>query len=69
MKAVDYREMPVEELANALAESNEELFKLKLQQSLGQLENPARIRTLRRQVARIQTVQSERAHAPASAEG
>lgn len=69
MKAVDYREMPEEELTNTLAESNEELFKLKLQQSLGQLENPARIRTLRRQVARIQTVLTQRTNAPAAVEG
>jgi len=68
MKALDYREMPEDELSNALNESNEELFKLKLQQSLAQLEDPARIRTVRRQIARIRTIMSERNRAATPAQ-
>jgi len=59
-KAVTYREMTDEELASALSEAGESLFNLKMQQTLGQLENKARIRELRRDIARIQTVLNDR---------
>jgi len=60
-KATDYREMTDEELASTLRESGETLFNLKMQQTLGQLENKSRIREVRRDIARIQTVLNERA--------
>jgi len=59
-KVLDYREMTDEELASAFTESGESYFKLKMQQTLGQLENKARIRDVRRDIARIQTVLNER---------
>jgi large subunit ribosomal protein L29 len=59
-KAVTYREMTPEELSVALNEAGETLFNLKLQQTLGQLENQCRIREVRRDIARIQTVLNER---------
>lgn len=61
MNASQYREMTNEELGAAYSDASEEIFKLKIQQTLGQLENPARIRHLRRDIARIQTIQVERA--------
>ena len=61
MKTSVYREMTSEELGAAYSDASEEIFKLKLQKTLGQLENPARITQLRRDIARIKTVQAERA--------
>ncbi len=60
-KATAYREMTDDELNVALSEAGENLFNLKLQQTLGQLENPAQIQLTRRNIARIQTVLNERA--------
>jgi len=60
-KALNYREMTDEELAAAHREAGETIFNLKMQQTLGQLENPLRIREVRRDIARIQTVLNERA--------
>ncbi|MDA3873956.1 MAG: 50S ribosomal protein L29 [Kiritimatiellae bacterium] len=62
-KIIDYREMTDEELASALKDAGESYFKLKMQQKLGQLENMARIREVRRDIARIQTVSTERKQA------
>ena len=59
-KVLEYREMTDEELASAFNEAGESYFKLKMQQTLGQLENQARIREVRRDIARIQTVLNER---------
>lgn len=59
-KVITYREMTEEELKAAITEAGETLFNLKMQQTLGQLENKARIREVRRDIARIQTVLSER---------
>ncbi|MGA0368384.1 MAG: 50S ribosomal protein L29 [Kiritimatiellia bacterium] len=59
-KVLEYREMTDEELASAFNEAGESYFKLKMQQTLGQLENKARIREVRRDIARIQTVLNER---------
>lgn len=61
MKPSVYREMTSEELGAAYSDATEEIFKLKIQKTLGQLENPARITELRRDIARIQTMQAERA--------
>lgn len=52
--------MTDEELNAALSEAGESCFNLKMQQTLGQLENKARIREVRRDIARIQTVLTER---------
>ncbi|MGA0332793.1 MAG: 50S ribosomal protein L29 [Kiritimatiellia bacterium] len=59
-KVLEYREMTDEELASAFNEAGESYFKLKMQQTLGQLENKARIREVRRDIARIQTELNER---------
>ncbi len=59
MKALDLREMSVEELEQQVSEASQELFNLRTQQTLGQLENSSRITQLRRDIARIRTVQTE----------
>ncbi len=58
MKVKELKEMTVEELDQQLDEIKKERFNLKLQQVSGQLENPARIKELRRTVARIKTIQN-----------
>jgi len=57
------------ELDKRSAEIREELFKLRFQHATGQLENPVRMRTLRRELARVLTVQHEQAAAAAKPAG
>ena len=49
-----------EELEAKIKESKKELFDLRLQQSTGSLEKPSKIRELRKNVARMQTILKER---------
>ena len=60
MKVKELKEMTMEELDQQLADIKKEQFNLKLQQVSGQLENPARIKELRRTVARIKTIQKQK---------
>ncbi len=60
MKATDIRELTNEELQHQFDETRREMFNLRVQKSTGQLENPARLRILRRDVARMETVLTER---------
>ena len=60
MKATEIRELSDAELQQKLQDTEKELFNLRVQQSYGQLEKPSRVRELRRDVARIGTVISER---------
>lgn len=59
MKAKDVRDLTAEEQAQKLAETEKELFNLRIQQSSGQLEKPDRIRVVKREIARIKTVMNE----------
>lgn len=61
MKIKDIKEMTMEELDQQLEDIRKEQFNLQLQQVSGQLENPARVKELRRTVARIKTLQNQRA--------
>jgi len=54
------RELPDDELIARIDSSKEELFNLRFQLATGQLDNTARLRELRREVARIATVLRER---------
>ena len=60
MKSADIREMTDDELVRALGDTRRELFNLRLQSQTGQLENTARIRMVRRDVARLSTEQTAR---------
>ena len=60
MKIKDLKEMTLQELESRLDEIHEEQFKLKFQKGSGQLENPSRIKDLRKDVARIKTLQSQK---------
>lgn len=59
MDAKAFRELSAEELAQKLRDIRDELFKLRLRASVAQLENPARIRQLRREIAVGETVRRE----------
>ena len=52
--------MSDDELARALAERRQELFNLRFQSATGALENSARVRLAKREIARILTVRTER---------
>lgn len=62
-KTKDLRENSVDELASRRRELKEEALNLRVQKESGQLENPSRLRQLRREVARIETLLSEKRHA------
>ncbi len=60
VKASELRELTDAELQKKLADSKEELFKLRFQLATGQLDNPMKIREVRRRIARVKTVIRER---------
>lgn len=57
-KAKDIKELSADELAKNLRELKQEALNLRLQQATGQLENPARIKQVRRDTARVLTAQN-----------
>jgi large subunit ribosomal protein L29 len=61
MKATDLRELTVDELQAKLKELEEEIFNLKFQVASQQLENTARLKESRRDIARLKTVMREKA--------
>ena len=60
MKAKDLRELTDEELQQKRGDFREDLFRLKMRKAVAQLENPIRLRQLRRDIARIETILRER---------
>ena len=58
--ANELRELTATDLVDRLKESKEELFNLRFQMATGQLDNNRRLRTVRREIARIYTVMRER---------
>ncbi len=60
MKAREVRDMNDDELRKALDDSKDELFKLKFQLATGQLDNPMRLREIRKNIAKVQTIMRER---------
>ena len=63
MKVNEIRDLSAEELNQKLAYLKEELFNLRFQLATGQLENPMRIKEVKKTIARIKTVQTEQAKA------
>ena len=59
-KATELRELPDDELVTRMESAKEELFNLRFQLATGQLDNPARMKQVRHDVARIATVLRER---------
>ena len=60
MRAPQLREQSVGELQKTLSDLEEQLFKLRFQKSTGQIENPVKIREVRKDIARVLTVINER---------
>ena len=60
MKAAEIRELSVSELREKVKELDDQLFRLRLQKSMGQLESASKLRPMRRDLARIQTVLKEK---------
>lgn len=58
MKASELRNMSVTELTKKLKELKSELFNLRFQHAINQLENPMRIQTVKKDIARVNTVLS-----------
>jgi large subunit ribosomal protein L29 len=59
MKASEIREMTTEEMLRKVTELKQELFNLRFQHEIGQLENQAKIRQTRQDIARLLTVSRE----------
>ena len=66
MKAEKLRELGAEELRNKEKELQEQLFRLRFQKSIGQLDNAMKIRDTRRDIARVKSVLRERSQASAA---
>jgi large subunit ribosomal protein L29 len=65
MKGIDVRAKSSDELTQQLADLRKEAFNLRFRRASGQLENTARVRDVRRDIARIITVLGERRRASA----
>lgn len=68
MNASDLRSKSADELATELTTLKKEAFNLRFQQATGQLENTSRMRTVKRDIAKVKTIINEQAAAAASTE-
>lgn len=59
MKAIEIKQLSAAELETKLLELKKELFNLRFQQSINQLENPMRISAVKKDIARIKTIQRD----------
>ena len=66
MKVTEIREMQVEQIRSKLSDAHEELMKLRFQQVTGQLTDTSRLRNLRRDIARMETILNEGSRAAAT---
>ena len=60
MKASEMRDLDTRELNKRLKSLKEELFNLRFQHATGQLDNPMRLRDVKRSIARVKTVLTQR---------
>ncbi len=60
MKAIDIRKMSAQELEGKLKELKSELFNLRFQHAINQLENPHKIADVKKDIARVMTVLREK---------
>jgi large subunit ribosomal protein L29 len=63
MKVEEVRKLAAEEIRTKLTDSRDELMKLRFQQVTGQLTDSSHLRTLRRNIARMETILRETEHA------
>jgi large subunit ribosomal protein L29 len=66
MKVTEIRDLGVDELEQRAKEMDDQLFRLRIQKSMGQLEAAHKLKALRRDLARIKTVLREKQTAPAA---
>jgi large subunit ribosomal protein L29 len=60
MKAAELRDLAVEELGARERDLSDQLFRLRIQKSMGQLEAPNKIRNVRRDLARVKTIMRQK---------
>ena len=60
MKPAEVRELSTDELRGRQKELDDQLFRMRIQKSMGQLEAPAKVRDVRKDLARIKTILRER---------
>ena len=60
MKVAEIRDLGVDELQQRVKEWDDQIFRLRIQKSMGQLEAPAKVREIRRDLARIKTILREK---------
>ena len=65
MKVAEFRELSVDMLRDREKELDDQLFRLRIQKSMGQLEAPAKVREVRRDLARVKTILREKEQAQA----
>ena len=63
MKVGEIRELSEDELRGREKDLDDQMFRLRIQKSMGQLEAPAKVRTLRKDLARIKTILRQKAAA------
>lgn len=66
MRAEEIREMTADDIKSRVAELEEERFRLRFRSATEPLENPLRLRTIRKDIARLKTVLTERERSPES---
>ena len=69
MKAPDIRTMTVDQIDDEVLKLKKEQFNLRFQRATGQLENTARVREVRRDIARLKTIAQQKRQGPARAAG
>ena len=65
MKVAEIRELSVDVLRDREKELDDQLFRLRIQKSMGQLVAPAKVREVRRDLARVKTIRREKEQAQA----
>ena len=60
MKAKEIRELNVDELRSKVTDLQDQVFRLRIQKAMGQLDAPHKVRALRRELARVKTVLTEK---------
>ncbi len=69
MKPSDIRAMSEDQMNDELVKLKKEQFNLRFQQATGQMENTARVRQIRRDIARIHTIKTTASSVPSKADG
>ena len=62
-KTAELRDLTIDELVSRAKDLDDQLFRMRMQKSMGQLESPAKLRTGRRELARVKTIIREKERA------